>query len=179
LANAPAGLQRPGERPIQIALDAHARIKDYSAWWKVRKISQVHQTIQSGTLPDDRWKTTRRASSGPFLQAALKPAKVSPSRAKLHLRYFFQANLARIIYRFPRYGELWNKWQADGKARPSPRDVGCKASATGRCSRSSLVRRGVLLAKDRDPAIRPPRDRLLLRDQGALWAASNSPKIMG
>src|SRR5213596_2624646 len=31
-----------------------------------------------------------------------------------NLQYFFQANLARMIYRYPRYGELYNIWQSTG-----------------------------------------------------------------
>src|ERR1700730_15132103 len=31
------------------------------------------------------------------------------------LRYFFQANAGRMIYRYPRYGELYDAWQRSGR----------------------------------------------------------------
>ena len=49
----------------------------------------------------------------PFLRCALKPAdKLTPDEQALILKYFFQANAGRLIYRYPRYGELFDAWLA-------------------------------------------------------------------
>ena len=53
------------------------------------------------------------AAVDPFLQAALKPAEdLSPDEQTFILQYFFQANPSRMIYRYPRYGELYDAWLA-------------------------------------------------------------------
>jgi alpha-amylase/alpha-mannosidase (GH57 family) len=48
----------------------------------------------------------------PFLECALKPAETltADDRAFL-LRHLFQANADRMIYRYPRYGELYDAWR--------------------------------------------------------------------
>jgi len=49
----------------------------------------------------------------PFLRAATKPAEeLSRGEQEFILRYFFQANPGRMIYRYPRYGELYDAWLA-------------------------------------------------------------------
>lgn len=53
------------------------------------------------------------AARDPFLRAALKPAEeLTQDEHEFILRYFFQANISRMIYRYPRYGELFNQWRA-------------------------------------------------------------------
>ncbi len=52
-------------------------------------------------------------AADPFLQMALKPAEelTDDDRAFL-LRHSFYSDPQRMIYRYPRYGELFNTWQA-------------------------------------------------------------------
>src|SRR5213596_2767274 len=48
----------------------------------------------------------------PFLTLALKPAEtLNDDEQAFILQYFFQANPGRLIYRYPRYGELYDLWQ--------------------------------------------------------------------
>ncbi|MGQ9634812.1 MAG: glycoside hydrolase family 57 protein [Bryobacteraceae bacterium] len=52
----------------------------------------------------------------PFLRCALKPAEeLTEDEQRFILQYFFQANPARMIYRYPRYGELFDAWRASGR----------------------------------------------------------------
>ena len=45
----------------------------------------------------------------------MKPAEqLTEAEQEFILRYFFQANSARLIYRYPRYGELFEAWQKSG-----------------------------------------------------------------
>src|SRR5690349_8852894 len=49
----------------------------------------------------------------PFLQLALKPAEsLSDSEKAFLLRHSFYSDPQRMIYRYPRYGELFDAWQA-------------------------------------------------------------------
>ncbi len=51
----------------------------------------------------------------PFLRAALKPAEeLTPDEQAFILKYFFQANPSRMIYRYPRYGEIFDIWRDAG-----------------------------------------------------------------
>ena len=53
----------------------------------------------------------RGYAGDPFLRAALKPAEdLLDEERRFILQYFFQANLNRIIYRYPRYAELYHLW---------------------------------------------------------------------
>lgn len=55
---------------------------------------------------------SRGVASDPFLRAALKPAEDLTRDEKLFiLKYFFQANTARMIHRYPRYRELFDQWR--------------------------------------------------------------------
>jgi alpha-amylase/alpha-mannosidase (GH57 family) len=53
----------------------------------------------------------------PFLQLALKPAEslTADEKASL-LRHSFYSDPQRMIYRYPRYGELFNTWQTQKKS---------------------------------------------------------------
>jgi alpha-amylase/alpha-mannosidase (GH57 family) len=103
-------------------------LKDYYGMVKMLEdFPQIHQTFN--LVPSMMVQLEEYAEGkavDPFLQAALKPAEtLTEAEQNFILRYFFQANLARMIYRYPRYGELWNKWQVAGEniAR-ARRDVG-------------------------------------------------------
>jgi len=51
----------------------------------------------------------------PFLAAALAPAEsLSEEQRHFILQYFFQANRDRLIYRYPRYRELYERWEGAG-----------------------------------------------------------------
>src|SRR5947209_3610380 len=52
-------------------------------------------------------------ANDPFLQAALKPAEaLTPDDQAFLFKHFFHANPQRMIYRYPRYGELYDAWRA-------------------------------------------------------------------
>ncbi len=77
----------------------------------------VHQTFN--VVPSMLMQVEEYASgqaSDPFLRCALKPAEsLTEEEQSFILRYFFQANPSRIIYRYPRYGELYDAWQGTGR----------------------------------------------------------------
>lgn len=55
----------------------------------------------------------RGEAQDPFLRCALKPTDtLTPDEQAFILKYFFQANAGRLIYRYPRYGELFDAWRA-------------------------------------------------------------------
>ena len=55
----------------------------------------------------------RGDAQDPFLRCALKPAEtLTIDEQAFILKYFFQANAGRLIYRYPRYGELFDAWRA-------------------------------------------------------------------
>jgi alpha-amylase/alpha-mannosidase (GH57 family) len=94
-------------------------LKDYYGMVRVLEdFPQIHQTFNlvpcmlvqledyaAGTAAD------------PFLRVALRPAEeLGQSEQEFLLQYFFQANPARMIYRYKRYGELHDAWQASGRS---------------------------------------------------------------
>lgn len=92
-------------------------LKDYYGMVKVLEdFPTVHQTfnlVPSMMVQIEDYATGNAHDA--FLRAALKPAEdLSESEQSFILQYFFQANLARMIYRYPRYGELYNLWQSAG-----------------------------------------------------------------
>lgn len=85
-------------------------IKDYYGMVKVLEdFPGVHQTfnlVPSMLLQIEDYAAGR--ASDPFLRAALKPAEdLTADERKFILQYFFQANVSRMIYRYPRYAELY------------------------------------------------------------------------
>jgi alpha-amylase/alpha-mannosidase (GH57 family) len=55
-------------------------------------------------------------ASDPFLRVALKPAeKLSEDETDFLLHNSFNANPSRLIYRYPRYGELFDAWLSSGR----------------------------------------------------------------
>ena len=57
------------------------------------------------------------AAADPFLELALHPAESLDEAARaLLLRSSFYANPQRMIYRYPRYGQLYDSWQAQRNA---------------------------------------------------------------
>jgi alpha-amylase/alpha-mannosidase (GH57 family) len=92
-------------------------LKDYYGMVKVLEdFPDVHQTfnlVPSMVLQIQDYASGKAAD--PFLDLAVKPAEdLTEAEQEFILRYFFQANSARLIYRYPRYGELFDAWQKSG-----------------------------------------------------------------
>ena len=99
-------------------------LKDYYGMVKVlQDFPGVHQTFN--LVPSMLVQIQEYASGAaadPFLDCALKAAEdLSEAEREFVLRYFFQANADRLIYRYPRYGELFNLWKSCGANPPIAR----------------------------------------------------------
>jgi len=92
-------------------------LKDYYGMVKLLdEFPDVHQTFnlvpslirqiqdyESGTAQD------------PFFTVASKPARdLNPEERRFALQYLFQANPVHLIGRYPRYAELWDRFQSVG-----------------------------------------------------------------
>ncbi len=90
-------------------------LKDY--YGMVRILEEFPKVRQTFNLVPSMMAQVEEYASGaavdPFLQAALKPAEnlTATERAFL-LRHSFYSDSQRMIYRYPRYGELFDAWQA-------------------------------------------------------------------
>jgi alpha-amylase/alpha-mannosidase (GH57 family) len=92
-------------------------LKDYYGMVKVlQDFPGIHQTFN--LVPSMMVQIQEYASGAaadPFLDCAVKPAEeLSEAEREFVLRYFFQANADHLIYRYPRYGELFHVWKACG-----------------------------------------------------------------
>jgi alpha-amylase/alpha-mannosidase (GH57 family) len=90
-------------------------LKDYYGMVKVLEdFPELHQTfnlVPSMLVQLDEY--ARGVAADPFLRAALKETTaLSDGEREFILRYFFQANVQRMIQRYPRYAELHAGWQA-------------------------------------------------------------------
>jgi alpha-amylase/alpha-mannosidase (GH57 family) len=90
-------------------------LKDY--YGMVRILEEFPGIRQTFNLVPSMMAQVQEYASGaakdPFLDCALKPAEsLTPDEQSFILRNFFLANPSRMIYRYPRYGELFNAWQA-------------------------------------------------------------------
>ncbi|MES1258320.1 MAG: glycoside hydrolase family 57 protein [Acidobacteriota bacterium] len=95
-------------------------LKDYYGMVKIlEEFPEVRQTFN--LVPSMMVQVEEYAcgeAKDPFLEAALKPAEnLTPDEHAFILRNFFMANPSRMIYRYPRYGELYTAYQAQ-KALP-------------------------------------------------------------
>jgi alpha-amylase/alpha-mannosidase (GH57 family) len=103
-------------------------LKDYYGMVKILeefpRIRQTFNLVPSMMVQVDEY--ARGVAADPFLHCALKPAEelTEPEVAFL-LNNSFHANPDRMIYRYPRYGELHDAWQASHK------DVGRARSVFG------------------------------------------------
>ena len=93
-------------------------LKDYYGMVKVLEdfpeIRQTFNLVPSMLVQIEEYAAGHAAD--PFLRAALKPAEdLTEAEQGFILQYFFQANPSRMIYRYPRYGELFDLWLASGK----------------------------------------------------------------
>src|SRR5579864_6247289 len=93
-------------------------LKDYYGMAKIlEEFPDVHQTFN--LVPSMVVQVQEYAAGqarDPFLDCAVKPAEsLTEAEQEFVLRYFFQANPGRMIYRYPRYGELYDAWQKAGR----------------------------------------------------------------
>lgn len=93
-------------------------LKDYYGMVKVLEdFPHVHQTfnlVPSMLTQIEEYATGQAVD--PFLRVALKAAEqLTEDEQMFMLQYFFQANPSRMIYRYPKYGELYNLWLASRK----------------------------------------------------------------
>ena len=92
-------------------------LKDYYGMVKLLdEFPQVHQTFNLvPSLITQIQDYVSAEAQDPFLQVASKPAKdLSIGERQFALQYLFQANLANVIGRYPRYRELWEKFHGLG-----------------------------------------------------------------
>lgn len=94
-------------------------LKDYYGMVKVLEdFPDVHQTfnlVPSMLVQIDEYAAGEARDA--FLRAALRPAEeLTQAEREFILQYFFQANPSRMIGRYPRYQELWDAWNASGRA---------------------------------------------------------------
>ncbi len=95
-------------------------LKDYYGMVKLLdEFPGVHQTFN--LVPSLIWQIRDYVSGDardPFLAVASKPAaELTVEERRFALAYLFQANPTRMIARYPRYNELWHRFEA---ARRNP-----------------------------------------------------------
>src|SRR3954453_11188603 len=103
-------------------------MKDYYGMVKIlEEFPAVHQTfnlVPSMMVQVDEY--ARGVAIDPFLEVVLKPAEdLTEAEQAFLLQNSFHADPNRMIYRYRRYGELYDAWQA------SSRDVGRARRAFG------------------------------------------------
>lgn len=89
-------------------------LKDY--YGMVRILEEFPEMRQTFNLVPSMMAQLEEYASGtaadPFLQMALKPAEsLSDADRDFLLRHSFYSDPQRMIYRYPRYGELFDAWQ--------------------------------------------------------------------
>ncbi len=100
-------------------------LKDYYGMVKILEefpsIRQTFNLVPSMMVQVEEY--ARGEANDPFLHLALKPAEqLTPREHAFLLHNYFMANPSRMIYRYPRYGELYTAWQAQ-KHLPDARGV--------------------------------------------------------
>src|SRR5271157_4535269 len=90
-------------------------LKDYYGMARILeefpRIRQTFNLVPSMIVQVEEY--ARGEARDPFLALALKPAEsLTPQEHAFMLRNFFMANVDRIIYRYPRYRELYLAAQA-------------------------------------------------------------------
>ncbi len=95
-------------------------LKDYYGMVRIlEEFPEIHQTFNlAPSLVVQIEDYAAGKASDPFLTCALKPTEqLTPEEREFILRHFFQAS-HRLIYRFPRYAELYEAWRAAGRDAP-------------------------------------------------------------
>jgi alpha-amylase/alpha-mannosidase (GH57 family) len=90
-------------------------LKDY--YGMVRILEEFPSVRQTFNLVPSMMAQVEEYASGaavdPFLNLALKPAEsLTDAERAFLLRHSFYSDPGRMIYRYPRYGELYDAWQA-------------------------------------------------------------------
>jgi alpha-amylase/alpha-mannosidase (GH57 family) len=101
-------------------------LKDYYGMVKILEefagIRQTFNLVPSMMVQVEEY--ARGEANDPWLALALKPAeKLTPEEHAFMLRNFFMANPARMIFRYPRYGELYTAYQAQRPVSASGTDA--------------------------------------------------------
>jgi alpha-amylase/alpha-mannosidase (GH57 family) len=87
-------------------------LKDYSGMVEILgEFPHIHQTfnlVPSMLVQIEEY--AEGTASDPFLDCALQPAEeLTEAQRRFAAKYFFQVHVERIIYRYPRYRELYEK----------------------------------------------------------------------
>jgi alpha-amylase/alpha-mannosidase (GH57 family) len=94
-------------------------LKDYYGMVKLlEEFPQVHQTFNLvPSLIAQIQDYGEGTALDPFLRVAARPAAdLTPDERRFALQYLFQANPERLIGRYPRYAELWERFQGAGSS---------------------------------------------------------------
>lgn len=94
-------------------------LKDYYGMVKLlEEFPKVHQTFNLvPSLITQIQDYAAGTARDPFLAVAARPAnELTPGERQFALRYLFQANPERLIGRYPRYAELWGRFQGSGSS---------------------------------------------------------------
>src|SRR5437667_11380301 len=92
-------------------------LKDYYGMVKVLdEFPNVHQTFNLvPSLIHQIQEYESGTAQDPFFNVAARPAAdLSPEERRFALQYLFQANAEHLIGRYPRYAELWDRFQSTG-----------------------------------------------------------------
>ncbi len=92
-------------------------LKDYYGMVKIlEEFPGIHQTFNLvPSLIAQLDEYARGEARDPFLEVAAAPAEqLSGMQRQFILQYFFQANRERLIYRYPRYRSLYERWAESG-----------------------------------------------------------------
>jgi alpha-amylase/alpha-mannosidase (GH57 family) len=92
-------------------------LKDYYGMVKLlEEFPGVHQTFNLvPSLMTQIQDYVAGTAQDPFLSVAARPAKdLTPDERRFALQYLFQANAEHLIGRYPRYAELWDRFQSGG-----------------------------------------------------------------
>src|SRR5439155_19012914 len=92
-------------------------LKDYYGMVKLlEEFPDVHQTFNLvPSLITQIQDYAEGLAHDPFLQVAARPAKeLTTQERRFALQYLFQANAEHLIGRYPRYAELWDRFQSTG-----------------------------------------------------------------
>jgi alpha-amylase/alpha-mannosidase (GH57 family) len=94
-------------------------LKDYYGMVKLlEEFPQVHQTFNLvPSLITQIQDYVQGTARDPFFDVAAQPAKDLTANERLFaLQYLFQANPEHLIGRYPRYAELWKRFQGSGSS---------------------------------------------------------------
>jgi alpha-amylase/alpha-mannosidase (GH57 family) len=92
-------------------------LKDYYGMVKLLdEFPEVHQTFNLvPSLITQIQDYVAGTARDPFLQVAARPAPdLSADERRFALQYLFQANPVNLVGRYPRYGELWERFRSTG-----------------------------------------------------------------